>query len=472
MLKSCAQVVILCGGVGSRLWPSSTPSSPKIFTSLPNGETLLSHTLRRAAQFSPSPLIVSSKALYSDLRYEVASAGVSCAYILESSARGTAIAVAYSAYYAIAKHGLDTIVVVMPADHLITNEEGFESSVAHAVDLAKEGYLVTLGITPNYPSTGFGYIEFGEALNYGFKAKKFIEKPNVETAKKFVDSGRFLWNSGIFCFKARVYLDELRLHAPDIAAVVASVWNDLTHSEAHDVTLLPEIFGHCFSDVSIDHAVMEKSDRVAVVPANFEWSDIGSWESYKNLLEPDQNQNRAVGDAFFLDTRNTFVHGSNRLVSTLGVQDLIIVDAPNAILVAHVDKAQDVKKLVSFLPQSVLNSLNSTRTVIRPWGTYTVIETGPGFKIKKIEVMPGGSLSLQMHQHRSEHWVVVSGSAKITSGDSESTLIANQSTYIPAGEKHRLENPCSEPCIMIEVQCGEYLEEDDIVRFEDTYGRN
>lgn len=465
------EVVVLCGGVGSRLWPVSSPTRPKLFMELPNGKTLLNQTLHRAAKLASKPLLVSTQALYSQIAAEVDSSGVACCYLLEASASGTASAIAYSAFYAVAKHGPEAVVVVLPADHFICNEIKFESCITRAVGLAHNGYLVTLGIPPAIPEAGFGYIECGEALDSGNKAIRFIEKPNQDTAQLFVDSENFFWNSGVFCFKASVYLNELKLHAPDIAAATANAWMKLAPLKNYELTVVPNESVPDFANVSIDYAVMEKSDKVAVVPADFGWCDIGSWASFKNLAKSDQHANGSVGDALFLDTKNTFVYSRERLVTTLGVEDLVIVDTPSALLVSHLEKSQDVKKLVACLPQRGHNALQSSRTVTRPWGSYTVIERGPGFKIKKIEVQPGGSLSLQMHHHRSEHWVVVSGSARITSGASELSLSANQSTYIPAGVKHRLKNPGTEPCVMIEVQCGEYLEEDDIVRFEDTYGR-
>lgn len=299
----------------------------------------------------------------------------------------------------------------------------------------------------------------------------FVEKPDLETAQSYVSSGKYLWNSGMFCFKAGVFLAELAKHAPEVANAVDSCWAAMQPLNNAQMAEIPAELFKNVPDISIDYAVMEKSGKVAVVPGDFGWSDIGSWNAIRDLVEPDAGQNRALGAAIFVDSTNTFVQSEGRLVATVGINDLMIIDTADALLVAHPDKSQDVKKVVAQLKKDGHDAFKLHRTVARPWGTYTVLEEAPGFKIKRIEVKPGASLSLQMHHHRSEHWVVVNGTAKITNGDNEILVQANESTYIPAGQRHRLENPGIIPCVMIEVQCGAYLGEDDIVRFEDRYGR-
>jgi mannose-1-phosphate guanylyltransferase len=275
----------------------------------------------------------------------------------------------------------------------------------------------------------------------------------------------------MFCFKAGVFLEELGKTAPEVANAVDDCWQAMQPLNGSAMAEIPAELFKTAPDISIDYAVMEKSDKVAVVPGNFGWNDIGSWSAIRDLVQPDAAENRALGEAIFVDTQNTFVQSEDRLVATVGISDLMIIDTPDALLVAHPDKSQDVKKVVAQLKKDGHEAFKLHRTVARPWGTYTVLEEAPGFKIKRIEVKPGASLSLQMHHHRSEHWVVVNGTAKITNGDSEILIQGNESTYIPAGQKHRLENPGITPCVMIEVQCGSYLGEDDIVRFDDKYGR-
>lgn len=300
--------------------------------------------------------------------------------------------------------------------------------------------------------------------------KRFVEKPDLATAQDLVASGRYFWNSGMFCFKAQVFLDELVSHAPEVAESIEACWDAIDSDSSNAALEIPADLFAKVPDISVDYAVMEKSDRVAVVPGDFVWSDIGSWNALKDLIEPDAEGNRLNEDAISVDSQNIYVQ-SDRLVATVGVSDLMIVDTPDALLVTHSDSAQKVKDVVAELKVRNHEAYKLHRTVSRPWGTYTVLEEGPRFKIKRIEVKPAASLSLQMHRHRSEHWVVVSGTARIVNGESETLVQANQSAYIPAGQRHRLENPGVLPCVMIEVQCGDYLGEDDIVRFDDHYGR-
>jgi mannose-1-phosphate guanylyltransferase len=338
--------------------------------------------------------------------------------------------------------------------------------------LAEQDHLVTFGIVPTAPETGFGYIQRGDAVGAGYKVRRFVEKPDLETATGYLASGDFLWNSGMFCFKAGVFLEDLARHAPDIATTVAECWAAMQAPKNPDVLEIPSALFATVPDLSVDYAVMERSDRVAVVPGDFGWSDIGSWNAVRDLAKPDNEGNRVVGEAILVGAQNTYVQAEDRLVAAVGVRDLMVIDTPDALLILDPDKSQDVKQVVSRLKKTDHEAHRLHRTVVRPWGTYTVLEDSAHFKIKRIEVKPGQSLSLQMHHHRSEHWVVVSGVAKVTNGDQEILVKRNESTYIPAGQKHRLENPGTLPCVMIEVQCGDYLGEDDIVRFEDNYGRN
>ncbi|WP_459616162.1 mannose-1-phosphate guanylyltransferase/mannose-6-phosphate isomerase [Bordetella sp. 2513F-2] len=471
--------VVLSGGAGTRLWPVSREGYPKPFMKLADGESLLLKTYKRAlAVDAVEVLTVTNRDYYFMSKDEMALAKLgpsqTGAFLLEPMGRNTAPAVAMAAHHAVEAHGADAMLLVLPADHLVQDSRRFAGAVASAVALAQQGKLVTFGIIPSAPETGFGYIETGEDLTDGGKrVARFVEKPSLDKAREYVASGRFLWNSGMFCFKAGVILEEMERHAPEVAAAAKACWAAMRESSPSDGSML-EIPAELFSqvpDISIDYAVMERSANVAVVPGDFGWSDIGSWVAVRELTPPDADDNRAAGNAVFVDSRNTYVQSHDRLVAAVGVDNLMIIDTPDALLVAHPDKAQDVKQVVSKLKKQGHEAYKLHRTVTRPWGTYTVLEEGPRFKIKRIEVKPGASLSLQMHHHRSEHWIVVSGMAKVVNGEKELLVGTNESTYIPAGHKHRLENPGVLDLVMIEVQSGEYLGEDDIVRFQDIYGR-
>lgn len=472
--------VILSGGIGARLWPVSRESFPKPFIKLADGESLLQKTYRRAAAVAEGTevLTLTHRDYYFMSRDEWGL--VSCnsllqaKFLLEPQGRNTAAAVAMAALYAKERFGDETTLLVLSADHLIHDEAAFKRSVGQAYQLASQGYLVTFGITPTAPETGYGYIETGETLAPGQRVLRFVEKPTLDKAMEYLESGQFLWNSGMFCFQAGVMLEELKRHAPDIDSAAKACLDEMQGKGIDTNSPMLEIPKMTFSAIpsrSIDYAVMEHSSKVAVVAAEFDWSDVGSWTAVSDLIVPDEQNNRAEGEALFVETRNTYVKSDGRLIAALGLDNLMIIDTPDALLVAHTDKAQSVKDVVSTLKSKNHPACTVRRTGVRPWGTYTVLEEENRYKIKRIEVWPGRSLSLQMHHHRSEHWVVVSGMARVINGDSEAFVGPNESTYIAAGCAHRLSNPGLVNLVLIEVQSGEYLEEDDIVRFEDEYGR-
>lgn len=359
--------------------------------------------------------------------------------------------------------------LVLPADHIVQDLNAFARAVAQAHAIAQQGWLTTFGIQPTHPHTGYGYIEVGEPLHGGHRVVRFVEKPDAPRAAEMLASGRYLWNSGMFCWRVCDLLEAMQRACPDLLQAARDCWAQ-ADVQANPVQWPCAAF-EALPDISIDYAVLEHADRLAVVPGQLGWSDVGSWNALADLLPTDAHGNRVQGDVTLLDSNNNIVIGGHHLVAALGVRDLIIVDTPDATLVAHRDKAEDVRRIVQRLRDSGHSGYRWHATVHRPWGSYTVLEEGPRFKIKRIVVKPGASLSLQMHHHRSEHWIVVSGVAKVINGQQELLVRTNESTYIPAGQKHRLENPGKVELVMIEVQSGEYLGEDDIVRFEDVYGR-
>uniref|UniRef100_UPI00334153AB mannose-1-phosphate guanylyltransferase/mannose-6-phosphate isomerase n=1 Tax=Castellaniella defragrans TaxID=75697 RepID=UPI00334153AB len=471
--------VIMSGGVGSRLWPISRQAHPKPFMTLPDGQNLIQKTfLRACAQAGVNEVLtVTNRELLfkTEDEYRKVDAHFQQSYILEPFGRNTAAAVASAAVHLKQAHGPDAIMLVLPADHLIKDEAAFSMAVQKAADLATHGWLVTFGMHAQYPETGFGYIEIDSAspLQSGFKVKRFVEKPDDASAKEYVAAGNYFWNSGMFCFRVGTVLEELEKLADDVLSAVIATLEKSRMAEGkgyRHLNLDADAFAQV-PEISIDYALMERSTKVATIPCDIGWSDIGSWNAMSELVEPGSDGNRIVGQAVTYNARNNYVQSKHRLAALVGVQDLIVVDTPDAVLVAHKNDAQDVKHIVSALKQSGHTAHLVHQTVHRPWGTYTTLEEGERFKIKRIVVKPKGSLSLQLHHHRSEHWVVVSGMAHVVNGERELMLNSNESVFIPAGHKHRLENPGVIDLVLIEVQSGEYLGEDDIVRFEDIYGR-
>jgi len=468
--------VILSGGAGSRLWPISRELHPKPFIRLADGQSLLQKAWLRVATLNgvSEVLTVTNRELFfktEDEYREVAQQpqkDLNNVFILEPFGRNTAPAIAAAALQIQATHGDDAAMLVVAADHLIADQAAFAAAVDEAKKLALQGRLVTFGIQPEAPETGYGYIEAD-----GNTVLRFVEKPDLEKAREYLQTGRYFWNSGMFCFTAGAVLREMEQYCPGILAAVRTCLAQANTAKGKAVTqveLTADLFGQVPDD-SIDYAIMEKSGNVAVVPCSIGWSDIGSWSAIGDLSPPDGKGNRIEGEVELHDVENCYIQSGERVVGAVGVSNLVVVDTPDALLVADRSRVQDVKHLYASLKARNHSAHKLHRTVHRPWGTYTVLEEGHRFKIKRIEVKPGASLSLQMHHHRSEHWVVVSGAAKVTNGDHELIVQANESTYIPAGHKHRLENPGMVDVVMIEVQSGEYLGEDDIVRFQDNYGR-
>ena len=464
---------ILSGGRGARLWPVSRELHPKPFIRLADGQSLLQKAFLRAAVLPnvAEILTVTNRELFfetADEYNEVNTGQLSLGFILEPQGRNTAPAIAAAALTIQRLHGDDAVMLVLTADHLINDQTAFQESVQQAVQLAQAGKVVTFGIEPNHPETGYGYIEA-----QGNEVLRFVEKPDLATAQSYLASGRFLWNSGMFCLSAGTAVRELEQHAAQTLAAVRATLaasQEATGPRRYQIELDAPHFS-AIQDESFDYALMEKTQAAAVVPCNIGWSDVGSWNAIGDLVAADANDNRVDGDAVLYDSHHCYIRSHDRLVGAVGVDNLVIVDTPDAVLVSHRDRAQDVKHLVDQLRSNSHEAYKLHRTVHRPWGTFTTLEEGDRFKIKRLVVTPGRSLSLQMHHHRSEHWVVVSGMASIVNGEREISLGPNQSTYIPAGCRHRLANPGKLPLVLIEVQSGEYVGEDDIVRFADEYGR-
>ncbi len=472
--------VILSGGAGTRLWPVSRKAWPKPFMTMADGQSLLYKTLDRALGLVgvEAVLTVTSREHFflsrdEYLKHPQASA-VELPFLLEPLGRNTAPAVLLAALEAQARFGDDATLVVLPSDHLIADRAAFANDVARAEKLAAQGRLVTFGIVPDRAETGFGYIRKGEPLDAGgFEVEAFVEKPDLDTAQKYLASGDYLWNSGMVCFRADVLLAAAAAHCPEVLEAARACHDSARHSmgalefEADTFAAQP--------DISLDYAVMERADNVAVVPAAFDWNDIGSWKALSEIdagPSTDQAGNRIEGQAVVVDSRNCYVKGSaQRMVAAVGLDNVVIVDAGDAVLVSDREHAQQVKQVVEQLRRDEHPSASVHSTAHRPWGSYTVLEDADDCKVKRLTVKPGGILSLQRHQRRSEHWTVVDGAASVRIGDQEYTLERNQSCYIPMNTLHRLENRTDTDIHLIEVQCGDYFGEDDIERLEDVYGR-
>ena len=462
--------VILSGGSGTRLWPLSREAFPKQFLALVGSESMLQATWRRVAPLaSGAPIVVAGEAHRFMVAEQLREAGCEAATILlEPLARNTAPAIAAAALEAV-RDGADPLLLVLPSDHVIADADAFRAAVRAASQAAESGALVTFGIVPTGPETGYGYIK--ASAGEGVRAvERFVEKPDAATAAAYVASGDYAWNSGMFLFRASAYLAELERHQP---AMLAACREALARArrDVDFVRLDATAFAASPSD-SIDYAVMEKTAHAAVLAIDAGWNDVGSWAALWQVAEQDGQGNAHHGDVIAQDCRDTLAWGDGRLLALLGLRDVVVVDTADAVLVAHKDRVQDVKGIVAELKHRARPETGLHRKVYRPWGHYDSVDVGERFQVKRITVKPGAALSLQMHHHRAEHWIVVSGTAKVTRGEEVILLGENQSTYIPLGVKHRLENPGVVPLELVEVQSGSYLGEDDIVRFEDVYGRD
>jgi len=465
--------VIMAGGSGTRLWPLSRTQYPKQFLKLsPDGFTLLQATLLRLRNLDcAEPIIICNEEHRFLAAEQMREIGIKAKIILEPEGKNTAPAITLAAIYQaqINTSQDDYLMLVLAADHVITEQDRFEQSIHNAVELAQKDKLVTFGIVPTHAETGYGYIEKGEAKLSGFEVKRFVEKPNFETAQQYLDSQLFLWNSGMFMFKADVYLNELEKYALDIYTACQTAMQN-TQSDLDFVRIDKSAFSQCRSE-SIDYAVMEKTTDAVVVPLDANWNDVGSWSALWDIQTKDIQGNVITGDVISINSEKNYIHSESRLVSLLGVENLVVIETKDAVLVADKSKVQDIKKIVETLKQQNRTEHFCHREVYRPWGKYDSIDHAERYQVKRITVKPGQKLSIQMHHHRAEHWIVVSGTARIHKGKDNFLLAENESVYIPLGEIHALENPGKVPLELIEVQSGSYLGEDDIVRFEDMYGR-
>jgi len=461
--------VILSGGAGTRLWPLSRGSKPKQFLKFGTPYSLLQNTLLRcrAAQFDARPIIVGA----SDHRFLIAQdlqeLDMEADILLEPVARSSCAAIAAACLQAVGR-SQDAIVLVLAADHHIPDADAFASAVGEALDDVAGGQLMTFGIAPDQPATGYGYILPGGRLTKAHSVDSFIEKPDRAQAEKMISSG-YLWNSGNFLFRVDAFMGELQRYEPEVLTAARAA-----HENAKidlDFLRLDKTAFSRAPSVAVDNAIFEKTDKAAVMPVDYEWSDIGSWDELVKVLPVDADENVAVGDVAIVDGRRNVVHSDNKLTALLGVDDLAVISTRDVVLVMAKSKAEDVRSLVETLTSSGRREANEAMQIFRPWGNYERLESADGYQVKRITVKPDGVLSLQSHQHRAEHWVVVDGCAEVTIEDAVCSLEANQSIYVPAGSKHRLANRSSEPVVLIEVQTGSYLGEDDIERFDDVYGR-
>jgi mannose-1-phosphate guanylyltransferase / mannose-6-phosphate isomerase len=458
------KVIILAGGGGTRLFPLSRTRFPKQFLKLNGDKSLLAQTIERFLPLvkSTDMIIVTSQDYVHHVKTELAVSKATDAHILlEPVARNTAPAIAFAARYCIEQLGcgLDEVMVVTPSDHVIRSVEAFTANVGQAVEMAVMDKVVTLGVAPDSPETGYGYIQAGKPFGSGFLVESFREKPDRETAESYLEKGGYYWNSGMFAFTIGRFMAELRVHQPDIYILADTDFAAMTENFAE------------MPNISVDYAVAEKSGQVMMLPLTAKWSDIGSWDAIYDVLGKDTDGNAIKGDCIPIDCTNTLMLGSSRLIAGIGLKDLLVVETDDVILVAQKGESQKVKDLVNRLTANGRMEADEHTTVYRPWGLYTVLGSGPGYKMKKIVVNPGQVLSLQMHYHRSEHWIVIGGTAKVIIGETESMVHENEGVFVAQTTKHRIENPGRLPLEIIEVQNGSYLGEDDIVRFEDKYGR-
>lgn len=459
--------VILAGGSGTRLWPLSRALNPKQFLRLYGEDTMLQATVRRFSGLDTQPTITicneEHRFFVAEQLREIDKLG---SIILEPVGRNTAPAIALAALTA----KDDPLLLVLAADHVVRDEAAFKEAILKAIPLAKAGKLVTFGIVPSAPHTGYGYVMRGKDVGEGFEVDAFVEKPSSEVAQDYFSSGNYYWNSGMFLFRASDYLEELKKFRPDILEQCQVSVKD-AKTDLNFLRIDKDLFESCPAE-SVDYAVMEKTLRAVVVPMDAGWSDIGSWSSLWDISEKDNEGNSTHGDVILHSTRNSYVKSVGKLAAVIGVDDLVVVSTNDALMVAHKESVQDVKIITELLKTQSRSEWQLSREVYRPWGKYESIDSGEGFQVKRITVNPSAKLSVQMHHHRAEHWVVVSGVAMVTNGDKTFLLSENESTYIPIGVVHALENPGDVDLVLIEVQSGSYLGEDDIVRFEDRYGRD
>ena len=462
------QPVLLSGGSGTRLWPLSREAYPKQFLALAGDDTMLQATWRRVADLADAaPIVVAGEEHRFLVAEQLRQVGAPTpAILLEPMGRNTAPAIAAAAMQAL-RGGDDPLLLVLPSDHVVGDADAFRAAVRKAMPAAERGALVTFGIVPDAPETGFGYIqaEQGDGVQ---RVLRFVEKPDAATAQSYLDAGGYYWNSGMFLLRASRYLDELQRFRPDIVAAVRAAF-DAAARDGDFIRFDNAAFAACPSD-SIDYAVMEKTDAAMVLPVDIGWNDVGSWSALWDVSEQDADGNAHHGDVIAIDSRNSYAY-ARRMVALVGVDDLVVVETDDAVLVARKDKVQQVKDVVARLKAEQRSQAALHREVHRPWGSYDSIDMAEGFQVKRIKVKPGARLSLQSHARRAEHWIVVRGIARVTRDNDVFELFANQSTYIPIGAKHRLENPGTEMLELIEVQSGDYLGEDDIVRYDDQYGR-
>lgn len=461
---------ILCGGEGSRLWPESRENDPKFFVRLTDGESFLQKAFVRGSTLdnvtnvltvTNSNYVFRVEDEYKEIDQED---NVIKHFILEPKGRNTAAAIAAASIYAIENISPNAVLLVLAADHLISNQDSFSNAVNQAIKLAQNNFIVTFGITPTSPETGYGYIEADRT-----NVVRFVEKPNKELAESYIKDGNFIWNSGMFCFRAESMLSEMRSHCPDI--LNATKFSMTTARKEHNhIYLKKEDFDQVRSE-SIDYSVMEKTKKAKVIACDIGWSDIGCWKSLGDLTEPDHDNNRIVGEALLTECMNSTVWARHHVIGVVGLDNVVVIDTPDAILVVNKNSAQDVKKITKKLKERGHKAAKTHAKAYKPWGSYEILGEGMGFKTKRINVKPGGHLSLQSHEHRSEHWTVISGTAKVLNGNDELTLMKDDTTFIPACNKHRLENIGNDVLTLIEIQTGSNFDEDDIIRYEDIYGR-